>query len=86
MAFVPPGVSPSRRALDAQNLYALCSGSLAPLSLTLSNMKELLAAKGYIWTRWSEAVLQLEAYLILLLVSLIGYNHLVVVSYQDGLR
>ena len=31
MVFVPPSVSPSREALDAQNLYALRSGGLAPL-------------------------------------------------------
>ena len=83
--FVPRGVSPSREALDAQNLYALQSGGLAPLALTLTDIKELSTAKGYICTRWSEAVLQLNAYLPLL-ASLIGFNHPVVVSYQAGLR
>ena len=48
-------------------------------------MKELSTAKGYICTQWSEAVLQLDAYLPLL-ASLIEFNHPVVVSYQDRLR
>ena len=47
VAFIPPGVSPSREALDAQNLYALRSGGLAPLALTLTDNKELSTAKGY---------------------------------------
>ena len=85
MTFVPPGVSPSREALNALNLYALRSGGLAPLALTLTNIKELSTAKGYICTRWSEAVLQLDAYLPLL-ASLIGFNHPMVVSYQAGMR
>ena len=50
MAFVSPGVSSSPKALDAQNLYALQSGSLEPLLLSLANIKELPAAKGYICT------------------------------------
>ena len=85
MAFVPPGVSPRYVALDAQTLYALCSECVGLLLLTLDNIEELSTAKGYICTRWSEAVLQLEAYLPLL-ASLIGHDHPVVVSYQDGLR
>ena len=85
MAFVPPGVSPSREAVDAQNLYALQSGGMAPLLLTLTDIRELSTAKDYICTQWSEAVLQLDAYLPLL-ASLIRFNHPVVVSYQDGFR
>ena len=85
MAFVPPGVSSSREALDAQNLYSLQSGSLAPLKLTLTVIKELSVAKDYIYTRWLEALLQLDAYLPLL-ASLIDFNRPVVVSYQKGLR
>ena len=81
MAFVPPDVSSSRKALDAQNLYALWSRGIAPLSLTLLDIKELSVTKGYICTRWSEALLQLDAYLSLL-PPFIGFNHPVVVSYQ----
>ena len=85
MTFVPPGVYPSLEALDAQNLYAMRSGGLAPLSLRLTNIKELSAAKCYICTRRSKALLQLDASLPLL-ASLIGYNQPMVVSYQEGLR
>ena len=85
MAFVPPGVSPSCEALNAQNLYPLRSRGLAPLALTLTDIKELSMTKGYICTQWSEPVLQLDTYLPLL-ASLIGFNHLGVVSYQAGLR
>ena len=53
MAFVSPDVSPGREALDAQNLYTLRSGGLVPLALTLTDIKELYTAKGYIYTRWS---------------------------------
>ena len=53
--------------------------------MTLIVIIELLTDKDYICTRWSEAVLQLDAYFFLL-ASLIGFNHPVVVSYQDGLQ
>ena len=85
MAFILPDVSPSCEALDEQNLYTLRSGGLAPLTLTLTDIKELSTEKGYICTRWPEAVLQLDAYLPLL-AALIGFNHPVVVSYQAGLQ
>ena len=85
MAFVPPGVSPSHKTFNAQYLYALQSRGFTPLSLTLTNIVELPAARGYIYTQWSEAVLQLDA-CPPLLASLIGYNHPVGVSYQERLR
>ena len=84
MAIVPPGISPSREPLVAKNLCVLRSGGLVPLALTLTNIKELSTTNGYNCTRWSEAVLQLGAYLPIL-ASLIGSNHPVVVSYQEGL-
>eukprot|EP00536_Pseudo-nitzschia_multiseries_P014511 jgi/Psemu1/38982/gm1.38982_g len=54
-------------------------------SLTLKDSLELQKTKAYIPVDWTEATTQLESYLAVL-ATILGLNHDVVTSYQQGLR
>eukprot|EP00536_Pseudo-nitzschia_multiseries_P012565 jgi/Psemu1/32459/gm1.32459_g len=89
MAFTPPGGSAAtlKREQEAAAIVAAYDTMISTEgnSLTLKDSLELQKTKAYIPVDWTEATTQLESYLAVL-ATILGLNHDVVTSYQQGLR
>eukprot|EP00536_Pseudo-nitzschia_multiseries_P018025 jgi/Psemu1/53778/gm1.53778_g len=89
MAFTPPGGSAAtlKREQEAASTVAAYDTMISTVgnSLTLKDSLELQKTKAYIPVDWTEATTQLESYLAVL-ATILGLNHDVVTSYQQGLR
>eukprot|EP00536_Pseudo-nitzschia_multiseries_P014241 jgi/Psemu1/38043/gm1.38043_g len=89
MAFTPPGGSAAtlKREQEAAATVAAYDTMISTEgnSLTLKDSLELQKTKAYIPVDWTEATTQLESYLAVL-ATILGLNHDVVTSYQQGLR
>eukprot|EP00536_Pseudo-nitzschia_multiseries_P018168 jgi/Psemu1/54377/gm1.54377_g len=89
MAFTPLGGSAAtlKREQEAAANVATYDTMISTKcnSLTLKNSLELQKTKAYIPVDWIEATIQLESYLAVL-ATILGLNHDVVTSYQQGLR
>eukprot|EP00536_Pseudo-nitzschia_multiseries_P019406 jgi/Psemu1/60602/gm1.60602_g len=89
MAFTPPGGSAAtlKREQEASATVAAYDRMISTKgnSLTLKDSLELQKTKGYIPVDWTEVTTQLESYLAVL-ATILGLNHDVVTSYQQGLR
>eukprot|EP00536_Pseudo-nitzschia_multiseries_P019462 jgi/Psemu1/60820/gm1.60820_g len=89
MAFTPPGGSAAtlKREQEAAATVAAYDTMISTEgnSLTLKDSLELQKTKAYIPVDWTEATTQLESYLAVL-ATILGLNHDVITSYQQGLR
>eukprot|EP00536_Pseudo-nitzschia_multiseries_P001333 jgi/Psemu1/3095/gm1.3095_g len=89
MAFTHPGgsVATLKREHEAVATVAAYGTMISTEgnSLTLKDSLELQKTKAYIPVDWTEATMQLESYLAVL-ATILGLNHDVVTSYQQGLR
>eukprot|EP00536_Pseudo-nitzschia_multiseries_P011744 jgi/Psemu1/29809/gm1.29809_g len=89
MAFTPPGGSAATLKREQEAAATMVAYdtmiSTEGNSLTLKDSLELQKTKAYIPVDWTEATTQLESYLAVL-ATILGLNHDVVTSYQQGLR
>ena len=90
MAFVPPGGASPRARMRLAEESANVSSYQNMMStegqhITSADAKELAKVKGFVAGIWTEATVQLDSYLYVL-IALLGANHPLTVAYRNGIE